>query len=260
MLSSPFPGMDPYLEGDLWPDVHQALANQIRRQLTPLIQPRYVARLGRYVVEDTHPESELGIMYPDAGVFLGQSGTQEPVAVYSGSGVPAPPAFSVPVLTPVEVEIPVVEIRDVKDNQLITAIEILSPVNKRAPGLEPYLQKRMRLHQSGVHLLEIDLLRRGIRAVKDTRLQGVPYFIALTRAGLTRTDIWPVQLQSRLPVIPVPLAAPDDDVALDLQQALDTMYAEAAYHLSIKYKEEPPPPALPEADWTWAKSLIRAEK
>ena len=70
-MPSPFPGMDPYLEGDLWPDVHQALANQIRRQMTPLIQPRYVARLGRYVVEDTHPESEMGIMYPDAGVFWG---------------------------------------------------------------------------------------------------------------------------------------------------------------------------------------------
>ncbi|MCK6693598.1 MAG: DUF4058 family protein, partial [Thermoanaerobaculia bacterium] len=50
--------MDPYLEGDLWPDAHQALANQIRRQLTPLIQPKYVARLSRYVVEDAHPEQD----------------------------------------------------------------------------------------------------------------------------------------------------------------------------------------------------------
>lgn len=66
-MSSPFPGMDPYLEGDLWPDVHQALATQIRRLLMPLIQPAYVARISRYVVEDTHPESDMGVMYPDVG-------------------------------------------------------------------------------------------------------------------------------------------------------------------------------------------------
>lgn len=29
-MVSPFPGMEPFLEGDLWPDAHQALANQIR--------------------------------------------------------------------------------------------------------------------------------------------------------------------------------------------------------------------------------------
>lgn len=32
-MPSPFPGMDPYLEGYLWADVHQALAYQYRRQL-----------------------------------------------------------------------------------------------------------------------------------------------------------------------------------------------------------------------------------
>lgn len=31
-MASPFPGMDPYLEGDLWPDVHHALASQIRNR------------------------------------------------------------------------------------------------------------------------------------------------------------------------------------------------------------------------------------
>ena len=43
-MPSPFPGMDPYLEGYLWSDVHQSLAAQIKRQLVPFISPRYVAR------------------------------------------------------------------------------------------------------------------------------------------------------------------------------------------------------------------------
>ena len=32
-MPSPFPGMDPYLEGYLWPDVYRRLATQICRQL-----------------------------------------------------------------------------------------------------------------------------------------------------------------------------------------------------------------------------------
>ena len=60
MQMSPFPGMDPYLEGDLWPDMHHALAAQIRRQLMPVILPKYVARISRYIVEDHFPESEAG--------------------------------------------------------------------------------------------------------------------------------------------------------------------------------------------------------
>ena len=52
------------------PDVHNALANKIRQLLTPLLRPRYTARLGIYVVEDTAPEGDIGIMYPDVEVML----------------------------------------------------------------------------------------------------------------------------------------------------------------------------------------------
>ncbi len=58
IVPSPFPGMDPYLEGYLWPDVHGALAHKIRQQLAPQIQPKYVARLEVSVIEDTNPEAE----------------------------------------------------------------------------------------------------------------------------------------------------------------------------------------------------------
>ncbi|MEQ8959883.1 MAG: DUF4058 family protein [Coleofasciculus sp. C2-GNP5-27] len=68
-MPSPFPGMDPYLEGYLWPDVHHALANKIRQQLTPKLRPRYTARLEVYVAEDRFPESEIGILYPDVEVM-----------------------------------------------------------------------------------------------------------------------------------------------------------------------------------------------
>ena len=63
-MPSPFPGMDPYLEGYLWPDVHHRLATQISDQLMPLVWPRYVARIEIQVVSDDAPEAEIGIMYP----------------------------------------------------------------------------------------------------------------------------------------------------------------------------------------------------
>ena len=257
LMISPFPGMDPYLEGDLWPDVHHALASQIRRQLMPLILPKYVARISRYIVEDHFPESEAGVMYPDVGILLGRSWKEwkEPAAVYSEGNTPAPPGFSFPVIAPVEVPVPIVEIRDAADNRLITAVEILSPVNKRAPGLESYLQKRRRLHEAGVHFLEIDLLRRGTRPTQHPKLKKTACLIALTRANQAQTDVWPVDLRSALPVVPVPLSAPDPDVLLDLQHALLEVYQDAAYHLSIDYSAVPPPPELGEEDVAWMRGL-----
>ena len=49
-MPSPFPGMDPYLEGpSLWRDVHQSLITYIRDALQPQIAPRYVARIDERV-------------------------------------------------------------------------------------------------------------------------------------------------------------------------------------------------------------------
>lgn len=155
--------MDPYLEGYLWPDVHQRLAAVICELLAPQISPAYVARMSLYTVADTSPEEDVGILYPDVEVLRRKA--EEPAEEYTtASSKPVTPAtITIPATQTVEVRIPVVEIRDRKHNQLITAIEIISPVNKRKPGLQPYIENRERLHQSGVHLLEIDLIRRGQR-------------------------------------------------------------------------------------------------
>lgn len=50
-MPSPFPGMDPYLEGEMWQEFHERLANQISVELLPQLGPKYVALLAkRYVV------------------------------------------------------------------------------------------------------------------------------------------------------------------------------------------------------------------
>ena len=263
-MPSPFPGMDPYLEGYLWPDVHNALAAKLRQLLTPLLRPRYTARLAIYIVEDIAPESEIGVMYPDVEVLLSdQARTPSPSRQEHTSdeessraiGTPAP--LTLPILQPVDIRIVSVEIRDTAYNRLVTCIEILSPVNKREPGLTVYRQKRRRLYQASVHLIELDFIRRGTRPCAHPRIPDVPYLITVIRAHTGFMDIWPLSLQDTLPIVPVPLRPPDTEVRLDLPSALTSIYDEAAYDLSIDYSQSPPPPVFSEADTQWMYALLR---
>lgn len=257
MMKSPFPGMDPFLEGYLWPDVHTELAGAIKSLLAPQLAPKYVARLNTYTVDDATPESEIGIMYPDVAIFKQNQTLKEPEVLYeSAEANISEPTLTIPSNKSIEVNIPVVEIRDVAKNRLITAIEILSPVNKRKPGLEVYREKRQDLHRSGVHLLELDLLRRGTRPFVHPRLPKADYLAMLLRVGTQRTEVWAWNLPDPLPVLPVPLAGSDPDVRLDLKQALDIIYARSLYHLSIDYAQAPPPPELSEETKDWLKAVL----
>ncbi|MDB9529515.1 DUF4058 family protein [Oscillatoria sp. CS-180] len=259
-MPSPFPGMDPYLEGYLWPDVHSALASKIRQKLTPLLRPKYIARLEVYLVEDPFPEGEVGILYPDVEVLEAPSQAPSRQGDSSDIAVITPPSLTLPVPEIVEVRVTRVEIRDTAKNRLVASIKILSPVNKREPGLIAYRQKRRRLYDANVHLLEIDLLRRGTRPFAQRRLPRVPYCIALTRATAKITEIWSVSLASPLPVVPIPLQPPDKDVPLDLQSAMAEIYDEAAYDLSLNYSEPPPPPSFSEEEDAWILAQLKGQR
>jgi hypothetical protein len=51
-MSSPFPGMDRYLEGSEWHSVHAELSTELARQLGPKLRPKYIARTVRRFVMD----------------------------------------------------------------------------------------------------------------------------------------------------------------------------------------------------------------
>ncbi|MCL4265412.1 MAG: DUF4058 family protein [Anaerolineae bacterium] len=258
-MPSPFPGMDPYLEGYLWPDVHHRLATEIARQLGAQIRPRYVARLEITVVEDIYPEVEIGVMYPDVEVLLAQrpSTLHEPSLTFSTKTPDLIAPFTLPLMGPVPHRIATVEVRDAANNQLVTSIEILSPVNKREPGLTAYREKQRRLREAGIHVLEIDWLRRGIRPLQHPRLPESAYLITLIRAQAAQAELWPLHLSDTLPDVPVPLHPPDPDVRLELGPILQTIYDEAGYDLSIDYHQPPPPPELSAEEAAWLQSLLR---
>lgn len=249
--------MDPYLEGNLWPDVHHRLAAEICDLLVPQISPDFVARLNIYTIADTDAFEDIGIMYPDVEILKRK--IEEAGSVYGNSKPPiiTPITATIPAVQTIEVRIPVIEIRDRGSNQLITAIEILSPVNKRKPGLEPYLLKRDKLYKAGIHFIEIDLLRRGRRPVQHAGLPESDYLVALTRATQSSTDIWAFGIRDSLPVIPVPLLPSSEDAVLDLGMALKAIYERSRYDLSIQYEKTPPAPVFPEYDQQWILALLK---
>jgi hypothetical protein len=121
-----------------------------------------------------------------------------------------------------------------------------------------YLAKRDELRIADVHLLEIDLLRRGARSWPAESLPETPYIAALIRARHIQAEVWPIGLREHLPVLPVPLREPDPDVPLDLQAALDTIYLEADYALTLNYDAAPSEPTLSLDDAAWAAERVRA--
>lgn len=252
--------MDPYLEAaELWEDVHANLATELRAQLQPQLVPRYVAVLTPYVT------------YEDIGI--GEVSTVKPdVAVLSRPEREPPPGAPTSIVAPLtgvtslaEPEVPAkaqrIEVRAVGSETLVTVIEILSPANKRAgtESFEAYQRKRRDLLRSPVHLLEIDLLRRGVRWPLDTALPPAPYFIFLSRAAHRPTvEIWPATFDAPLLPVPVPLRAPDPDATIDLGAALARVYELGAYALRVDYRREPPPPVLSAAEAAVLDERLRA--
>ena len=96
------------------------------------------------------------------------------------------------------------------------------------------------------------------------RFQGwtpiAPYFLFLSRfTRRPRTEVWPVQLNERLPIIPVPLLPPDEDVPLNLQQAIDDCFTLVGYEELLDYSQPPPPPSFTDDDADWIKDIIKQE-
>jgi Protein of unknown function (DUF4058) len=257
-MKSPFIGMNPWLEGYLWGDVHSRLANIFAEMLAPQVSPKYVARIAIATMYDNDPSSEIGITYPDVELMERNNMLKEPTVAY-GNKKPTEPTIVTRFKLPIEIKLPIVEIRDRAQNKLVTAIEILSPVNKRNPNLTNYRQKINELHQNNVNILEIDLLRRGTRPFVFKN-SNTHYQMMLLRANTAKAAVWAINLKEKLPVLPVPLLPPDADAVLDLSEALDIIFERSFYHLSIDYvKDELAPPAFLEEDLAWIKGVVQSK-
>lgn len=259
-MPSPFPGMDPYIESSrIWSDFHNGLADEMRAELNRRIRPNYFAALTPYVTYDTIEVTQTKAygVYPDVGIW--KSG---PPASSGGIAV-ADLVESTPVISTVLLEVPLelfsVEIRTAGEETLVTSIEILSPVNKQRnhDAYLDYVRKRRDLLRSSAHLLELDLLRGGTRPPLQQTVPAASYYVTLSRATeRPYVKVWPIPLNARLPVIPVPLLEPDPDVLIDLGAIVASVYERGGYDARIDYRKPVPPPALTEQDTAWVERLL----
>lgn len=252
-MPSPFPGMDPYLEGSTWMNFHGQLCAEIARQLTPKLRPRYVALLNeRFVTEMPDGLAVTTSLSPDVGVVRSTS-----IRSQSGATGLAEAPLRIATAIPESFRQFSVEVRDRQERRLVTCIELLSPTNKRGQGREEYLARRARLLHSSAHLLEIDLLREGERLPMLEALPPAPYFIFVGRyEDRPQTSVWPVYLESAVPAVAVPLLPGDSDVGLDLQLAISNVYDQCGYDLNVDYARSPEIALDPQAA-SWSEELLR---
>src|SRR5437764_14395958 len=129
-MANPFPGMDPYLEGTAWSVVHANLTEEIARQLVPKLRPKYlVLTEQRFVITPAdEPDRVSERRWPDVGVVpSGDAG------VAGGTATLTPPLTRTAVI-PDEIPLKTVEVWDAAHRRLVTALEVLSPTNKRGEG------------------------------------------------------------------------------------------------------------------------------
>ncbi len=150
-MSGPFPGMDPYIELQAaWPDFHNGLIAEIRNELGARLPDSYIARVDERIEVATWEPGPSRSFVPDVLVARFQKGAASP-GVAIGT---APTATLEPKLVeivdrdPEQVRITWVEIRALPDLKLVTAVEILSPINKAGQGRLSYLEKREKLHKA----------------------------------------------------------------------------------------------------------------
>ncbi len=258
-MSSPFPGMDPYLEyGVFWAPFHSRLIVAIADAISPQILPKYYIEIETRTYRD-ETESELLVGIPDIVVLDSSEFQVLPESEeMNTSGVATQDR-------PQQVEIPMglelkerfLEVRELGTDTVITVIELLSPKNKRSgTGRLAYEQKRQRVLSSPAHLIELDLLR----AYSPLPLRGGTawdYRIVVSRSEQRpAAELYGFDLQEPIPRFPLPLKSEDAELWVDLQSIFTGVYTRAGYRYRIDYREPLPPPKLSKDKQQWVDTLL----
>ena len=263
MSSSPFPGMDPYLE-QFWRDVHHRLVTYACDQIQPQLPPELRARMEERVFV-TGEEGLIGHRVPDVYVVeyppRGPAGGGTALAVEEQVELAEPFTIQLPELRLTEAYIEIVDASS--GNRVVSAIEFLSPTNKLlGEGREEYLRKRAECRRARVPLVEIDLTRHG-RRKEVLPLRSIParhhttYLVCVERYHPEhRLEYYPIPLTSRLPAIRIPLRPQDQDATLRLQPLVDQAYENGRYE-DLDYAAPLNPP-LDDDESAWTEQRLRS--
>ncbi len=233
-MESPFPGMDPWLEdAGLWPNFHTSMITRIRDDLAAQLSSELFVAIEERVFSIPEYDAMPQIMIADV---------------------------SIATMVDSVVRQPYLEIRNVRNQSVVTVIEMLSPTNKSpGRGRRSYERKRNNIVRGEVHLVEFDLLRLDGSFLPHLPGRSFHYTVHVHRVGdPPQGMIRPITMQQQLPVIPIPLREQDADVALDLQRAFHAVYNSGRFDVVLDYSAPPAVPLLPD-DAIWADQLLRGK-
>lgn len=254
-MSSPFPGMDPYLENPaLWPELHGGLVWRIHEALNAVLPERYTAHVDRYVwFEEAGGEQRVRGGVPDVYVEDRAGAAGDSVAVLAAPRTGLLPAVQ-------REGHRYVRIVDRNARRVVTVLELLSPSNKEpSTDRDAYLLKRTEYFATRTNLVELDLLRSGRRmplTLSEGEAPASDYLFVVCQAiSFPSAGVWDFGVRDPIPPIPIPLDPTDAPVMLDLKPLLDRAYDAGRYAREIDYTQPPIPP-LSGPDAAWAADLL----
>jgi hypothetical protein len=128
--------------------------------------------------------------------------------------------------------------------ELVTAIEVLSPIKKSWHGRSGYLDKRDKWHEARVNVVEIDLLLSGgPMPMKRPSAPGGYYAIVARGARLPLAEVYRWSVRDPLPRLPIPLREPDPGISIDLGARVTRVYDLGRYARTIS-RDRPLPEAV----------------
>lgn len=257
-MSSPFPGVDPYVEASgLWVGFHNALITYCSQLLNATLPSNYVSVIEERlelveIAEDRSRQTrraDLGVIRTDSEDAGGGTATAtatarlteiEPTTVTLPSYEEVPEAY--------------LDIISLPGRELVTTIEILSPSNKSKA--DDYLAKRAAILQRKINLVEIDLLLSGDRLPSQEPLPLGDFYAFVSRAvRRPKCEVYTWSIRRQLPKIPIPLKQGDSDVPLDLAEAFRLTYDGGRYDRTLQYGL-PVPQSLAAEDRAWVAEVL----
>ena len=254
-MPSPFPGMDPYLEHpSAWPNVHHRLITAIADELSPQLLPKYQVLVEERIYQVENQDSIL-IGAPD---ILVQQLCPDAEASVIAVATPSAEPLSVTLTIPETVRQGYLEVREIVTGQVITVIEVFSPVNKRTgKGRLDYENKRAMLLNSSSNLVEIDLLRQGQpMPIQENLARSLYRILVSPQEKHPQADLYAFNLPDPIPCFAVPLPPGDDLPVVNLRRLLDGIYERSGYGYVIDYTQPAVPP-LAESDAAWANQWLK---
>jgi hypothetical protein len=247
--------MDPYIEASgLWGDFHGSMVAVLRAQLNERLPAQYAAQLDLYVwVHEAPPRRKRRAIEPDVYV----AAKSERSGRGRGAATLAPATIVLPEIKRHRQKY--LKVVDVASRRVVTVIELLSPVNKQAgDGRAAYLQKRQEIIANHLNLVEIDLLRGGVKLPlgkkPPDRLEDY-YVMVAPASDYPEAYFWSFGLRDVVPSIAVPLERDVPGVTVDLKACIDRVYREGRYGTDLDYSQ-PLTPRLDKADAGWVRDLI----